>query len=272
MEILDIKEVAEHVNDGNVFHFPFHLPGEIPSWMVDLGITRYVVIELIVVAIMIAMFVTLAQKIRGGKAAKGRFWNALEVFLLYIRDNVVRPSIGKKEVADRYLPYIWTLFFFVLGCNLMGLVPWMGSPTGSLSLTAVLAVMTFFIGCGSGMMKYGVAGFWFGQVPHVDVPPAMALVIKPMLFFIEIFGLFVKHCVLAIRLLANIFAGHMVIAVMMGFISGTAAYGFLWYPVMFGSVGFCICMSLLELLVALIQAYIISFLSAIFIGMAIHQH
>ena len=272
MNILDIDEVAEHVNDGNVFHFPFHLPGEIPTWMLDLKITRFVIIEVIVAVLMIAMFVTLAWKIRGGKPARGRFWNLLEVFLIYIRDNVVRPSIGHKEVADRFLPYIWTLFFFVLGCNLMGLVPWMGSPTGSLSLTAVLAVATFVIGCGSGMMKFGVVGFWLGQVPSVDVPPAMAMVIKPMLFFIEIFGMLVKHSVLAIRLLANMFAGHMVIAVMMGFISGTAAYGLLWYPVAFGSVGFCIFMSLLELLVAFIQAYIISFLSAIFIGMAVHQH
>ena len=272
MDILDINEVAEHVNDGDGFHFPFHLSGELPIWMTDLGITRFVVIELIVAAIMIVMFAMLAKKIRGGKAVKGRFWNMLEISLLYIRDNVVRPSIGKKEVADRYLPYIWTLFFFVLGCNLMGLVPGMGSPTGSLSLTVVLAVSTFVIGCCSGMMKYGAAGFWIGQVPHVDISPVLALIIKPMLFFIEIFGMLVKHSVLAVRLLANMFAGHTVVAVLMAFISGTAAYGAIWYPVALGSVGFCICMYLLELLVALIQAYIISFLSAMFIGMAIHQH
>jgi F-type H+-transporting ATPase subunit a len=122
------------------------------------------------------------------------------------------------------------------------------------------------------MMKYGIVGFWIGQVPHVDISPALALIIKPMLFFIEIFGMLVKHSVLAIRLLANMFAGHTVVAVLMAFISGTAAYGAIWYPVMLGSVGFCICMYMLELLVALIQAYIISFLSAMFIGMAIHQH
>lgn len=272
MDILNIEEVSEHVNDGNAFHFPFHLPGELPEWLVRLGVSRYVVIELLVAVIMILLFVTLARKIRGGKTVKGRLWNALEITLVYIRDNVVRPSIGKKEVADRYLPYIWTLFFFVLGCNLMGLIPCMGSPTGSLSLTAVLAVSTFLVGCCSGMVKYGAVGYWLGQVPHVDIPPALAFVIKPMLFFIEVFGLLVKHSVLAIRLLANMFAGHTVIAVLMAFISGTAAFGAIWYPVTIGSVGFCICMNLLELLVALIQAYIISFLSAMFIGMAIHQH
>lgn len=272
MKLVDTNEVAGHVNDADAFHFPFHLPGDIPEWMLQLGITKFVLIEMFVAVVMILLFGILAAKIRGGKPVKGRFWNMLETMLLYIRDNVVRPSIGHKETADKFLPYIWTLFFFVLGCNLMGLVPCMGSPTGSLSLTAVLALFTFCIGACSGMMKYGVVGYWIGQVPSVDIPPALAVIIKPMLFVIEIFGLLVKHSVLAIRLLANMFAGHTVVAVVMAFISGTAALGAIWYPVAIGSVGFCICMYLLELLVAFIQAYIISFLSALFIGMAIHQH
>ncbi|MDR1957625.1 MAG: F0F1 ATP synthase subunit A [Planctomycetaceae bacterium] len=263
---LDIDSIAEHVNDAPSFHF-FDKHIELPFW-----ITKYGVIELIVALMMVVLFLTFAQKIKGGKQPKGRLWNFLEVFLLYIRDNVVRPSIGHKEVADRYFPYICTLFFFVLGCNLLGLVPFLGSPTGSFSVTIVLALFTFLIGVCSGMKKYGAAGYWLGQVPNVEMPKAMAFVVKPMLFVIEVFGLLVKHSVLAIRLLANMFAGHTVVAVIMAFISGTAAFGAVWYPVAAGSIGFSICMNMLELLVAFIQAYIISFLSALYIGMAIHQH
>jgi len=266
---IDLGEVAGHVKDAPAFHFYDGNHLDLPT---QYGITKYVVIEFLVALIMIVLFVVLAHKIKGGKQAKGRIWNLLEVFLLYMRDHVVRPSIGHKETADRYLPYLWTLFFFVLGCNLMGMIPFLGSPTGSISLTIVLAASTFVIGIYSGMRKYGVVGFWIGQVPHVDVPPVMAVFLKPMLFVIEVFGMLIKHFVLAIRLLANMFAGHMVIAVVMTFISATATYGLLWYPVAAGSVAFAICMSLLELLVAFIQAYIISFLSALFIGAAIHRH
>ena len=272
MELVNVKEVASHVKDADSFHLPFGIHIDVPQWMLNIGITKYIIIEVLVAAILIAVFVTYARKIKGGKPVKGRFWNMVEAMLLYVRDNIVRPSIGKKEVADRFLPYIWTLFFFVLGCNLLGLVPGLGSPTGSIAVTVVFALSTFAVGCVSGMRKYGVVGYWIGQVPHIDVHPAMGLFLKPMLFLIEVFGLFVKHCVLAIRLLANMFAGHTVIAVVMAFLAGTASFAYLWYPVALGSLGFSLGMNLLELLVAFIQAYIISFLSALYIGMAIHQH
>ena len=272
MELVNVNEVASHVNDADSFHLPFGLHLDIPQCLLNIGITKYIIIELVVAVVLVWMFTGLARRIKNGKPPKGRFWNMLEILLIYVRDNIVRPSIGKKEVADRFLPYIWTLFFFVLGCNLMGMVPGMGSPTGSIAITAVFALMTFSIGCFCGMKKYGPAGYWLGQVPHVDVPPLMAVFLKPMLFCIEVFGLMVKHCVLAIRLLANMFAGHTVIAVVMAFIAGTASFTYLWYPVTIGSLGFSLGMNMLELLVAFIQAYIISFLSALFIGMAIHQH
>ena len=272
MELVNVNEVASHVNDADSFHLPFGIHFGIPQCLLDVGITKYIIIEMLVALILIVMFVGLARRIKGGKVAKGRLWNMLEVMLLYVRGNIVRPSIGNKEVADRFLPYICTLFFFVLGCNLMGMIPGMGSPTGSIAITAVFALMTLVIGCFCGMKKYGLVGYWVGQVPHVDVPPLMAIFLKPMLFCIEVFGLFIKHGVLAIRLLANMFAGHTVIAVVMTFIAGTASFTYLWYPVTLGSLGFCLGMSMLELLVAFIQAYIISFLSALFIGMAIHQH
>ncbi|HYW81289.1 MAG TPA: F0F1 ATP synthase subunit A, partial [Thermoguttaceae bacterium] len=163
-------------------------------------------------------------------------------------------------------------FFFVLFCNLLGMVPWAGSPTGALGTTGVLAVMTFGVVIGTGMKKFGPIGFWTGQVPHMELPLAMAIFIKPMVFAIEVMGMGIKHFVLSVRLLANVFAGHLVLAVILGFIAQTAGAGLIWYGVMPAAVFGSVALSLLELFVAFLQAYIFAFLSALFIGMAVHQH
>ena len=122
------------------------------------------------------------------------------------------------------------------------------------------------------MKKFGVVGFWIGQVPKMELPFVTAIFLKPMLLIIEVLGLFIKHVVLAIRLLANMFAGHLVLAVMLGFIAATADKLILWLGVTVASVAMCVALNLLELFVAFLQAYIFTFLSAIFIGMAQHQH
>ena len=107
------------------------------------------------------------------------------MILLFLRDQVARSAIGKHD-ADRFLPFIWTIFFFILGCNLMGMVPWAGSPTGALAVTGSLALITFATVIGSGMAKLGPIGFWIGQVPPMDLPPVLAILLKPMIFFIEV--------------------------------------------------------------------------------------
>lgn len=270
MASLDISEVAGHVNDGNAFHFPFHLSGELPAWMTHLKITRYVLIEMIAATIIFVMCVTLARKIRGGKTVKGRFWNALEAILVYIRDEVIRPSIG--EGADRFVPYLWTVFFFVLSCNLAGMLPWSGSPTGAISVTAVLALCTLTVVLTSGMRHHGVVGYWTGLLPPMELNPVIGLILKPLLFGIEFFGLFVKHGVLAIRLMANMFAGHLTLAVILAFIPMAFGTLYIWIPVTCGCVAMNIALSCLELFIAFLQAYIFTFLSALFIGMSIHQH
>ena len=124
----------------------------------------------------------------------------------------------------------------MLFCNLMGMLPWVGSPTGSISVTAILALMTFLVVIVAGMAKYGTLGFWTGMVPHLDVPAVMRVLLVPMLLVIEIAGLFIKHVVLAVRLLANMFAGHLVLAVILGFIAATAHSMVLWLGVTFASV------------------------------------
>ena len=267
---LDIAELAGHVKDANSFHFPIGYHLDIPS-IYGIQLTKFMLIEVAAALLMCAIFIPMAVKLRAGKPLKGRFWNMMEVFLLYLRDEVIVPSIGKKH-AGQFTPFLWTLFFFLLFCNLGGMIPWMGSPTGSLSVTAALALCTFVMVVFTGIKFHGVSGYWLGLVPHMDLPAAIAIVLKPMLFCIEIAGLLIKHIVLAVRLMANMFAGHLVLAVFLAFIPMTAGLIYVWIPVTLGSVAMSVCLSLLELFVAFLQAYIFTFLSALFIGMSIHQH
>jgi F-type H+-transporting ATPase subunit a len=236
----------------------------------DLRLTKFMVLEVVVALIMCVLFIGLARQLRGGARPKGRLWNMLEAMLVYLRDHVARPAIGSHD-GDRFVPLVWTVFFFVLGCNLMGMVTWMGSPTGAFGVTAALALVAFITVIGAGMAKLGVVGFWKAQVPHMDLSPAMKVLLIPMIFVIEIFGLLVKHAVLAVRLLANMMGGHVVLAVLMAFIAATWG-GVLAWGVVPASVLGATALSLLELLVAFIQAYVFAFLTSLFIGMAVHPH
>ncbi|HUT93234.1 MAG TPA: F0F1 ATP synthase subunit A [Thermoguttaceae bacterium] len=284
-----------HPHRGSIPLPSWHLgPWELPKWQLgawDVGghqigpwevlgyrvefdwqLTRFMVLEVVAAVLMIVIFVPLAWRIRRGGRPRGLFWNFFEVMLVFIRDEVARPAIGRRD-ADRYLPFVWNAFFFILFCNLLGMIPWAGSPTGSLSVTAALALVAFCAVIGTGMIKHGLVGYWTGLVPPMELPLALALFLKPMLLVIEVAGLAIKHCVLAVRLLANIFAGHLVLAVILEFIAATAGtFVVLWLGVTIASVFAAAALSLLELFVAFLQAYVFAFLSALFIGMAIHQH
>jgi F-type H+-transporting ATPase subunit a len=160
---------------------------------------------------------------------------------------------------------------FVLGCNLLGMLPWLGAPTASFSVTLALAAVTFATVIVAGSIRFGVFGFWKNQVPHMGLPMVLAIPIVPMLFGIEVLGLLIKHLVLGIRLLANMVAGHLVLLAIMG-LAVAAANSSMW-PVTAGIavVGSAL-FSLLELFVAFLQAYVFTFLSALFIGAAVHHH
>jgi F-type H+-transporting ATPase subunit a len=233
-------------------------------------ITKFMVLELIAAVIVAVVFIRLAQRMTASDRPKGRLWNCFEAMLLFIRDEVARPAIGKHD-ADRFLPFLWTVFFFVLGCNLLGLVPWLGSPTGAFATTGALALITFITVIGTGMAKMGIVGFWTGQVPHMDLPLVLAILLKPMIFAIEVLGLVIKHFVLGVRLLANMLAGHLVLAVLVAFIAVAWNQSAIWV-VAPASIAGATALSLLELFVAFLQAYIFTFLSALFIGMAVHPH
>ena len=263
-----------HVVDHTTLELPWWTP---PSyeWKIDLPailgvqLTRFMVVELIAAVLMIVILIPVARHIRKHAVSRGWFMNAFEALLVYIRDDVARPAIGGHG-ADHFLPYLWTAFFFVLFNNLLGMIPGLASPTGNINVTGAMAMLTFGTVVLAGVREAGLAGYFVGLVPHMDLPPHIKVFLWPLMFIIELLGLLIKHIVLAVRLFANMFAGHVVLAVILGVI--LAAKGALFYVVMPASVTGVILLSLLELLVALLQAYIFTFLSALFIGAAVHPH
>ena len=235
------------------------------------AISRFMLLEVLVAVVLTFIFVRLAGRMRSGERPKGKLWNLFEAMLVYVRDQIARPAIGHHD-ADRFLPLLWTIFFFILGCNLLGLVPWAGSPTAAFGVTLALAGVTFLTVLAAGMHRFGPIGFWLNQVPHMDLPWYMRP-LKLLILAIEILGLCIRHGVLAVRLLANMVAGHLVLLGIMGLaFSAEAALSPKWYIVAPISILGSTLFSCLELFVAVLQAYIFTFLSALFIGSAVHHH
>ncbi len=236
------------------------------------GISKFMIIELVVAAIIAFVFIRLAGRMRKEGRPRGKLWNMFEAVLLFLRDEVARPAIGKHE-ADRFVPLLWTIFLFVLGMNLFGMLPWAGAPTGAFGVTFGLACVTFATVVVSGVIKFGPLGFLKNQVPSMGLPLILAIPIVPMIFAIEVLGLFIKHTVLSVRLLANMVAGHLVLLGIMGLaFSLEGAMSSSWPLTAVIAVVGSTLFSCLELFVAFLQAYIFTFLSALFIGAAVHHH
>lgn len=234
-------------------------------------ISRFMILEIVVAVLLFYVFKRYGQKIRDGLPPRGKFWNTIDAILLYLRDHVARPAIGGHD-ADRFVPFLWTIFFFILVSNLLGMIPWLGAPTSAFGVTFALACVVFVTVLGAGMMKFGAVGFWFNQVPHLDLP----LLLKPlalMIFLIEVLGLVIKHAVLGVRLLANMVAGHLVLLGILGIVITAAQESTAnWLVAALASVGGSTLFSVLELFVAFLQAYVFTFLAALFIGAAVHHH
>jgi F-type H+-transporting ATPase subunit a len=254
----------DHVLDTPHWHIfekvGFHLP---------LGLTKYMILTLVAALLIMAIYIPLAKNVQSGAPPRGRWWNAFECLLEFIRDQVAKPYMGHD--ADRYVPFLWTLFLFILFCNLLGMFPFMGSPTASFSVTLALAIIAFCFIHGSAIAKLGVVHYFKSYIPNVEVPFGMGYAIIPMIVAIEIMGNFIKAFVLAVRLFANMFAGHMVLAFILLFIVMVRDAGpVLFWGVTGASVLGVTALSLLELFVAFLQAYIFTFLTALFLGSALH--
>jgi F-type H+-transporting ATPase subunit a len=298
-------DIFHHVRDATYFHLPFdtHIP--LPH-IFGFQLTKYMVLQLVAGFFVLFVFRGLSRRIAAGGPPEGPWWNFWETLALYIRDNVVRPTIGVPHddhghgahghddhghdghghdghahgagaasttghPADRFLPYVWTCFFYVLICNLLGAFPWLGSPTSEINVTGALAGVTVIAVMFYGMRRSGVGGFWLSLAPSMDLSPVMKVILVPVIWLIELVGFVIKHGVLAIRLFANMMGGHTVIAVIMLFIAETAN-SWLYLIVLPSSIFGQIFVGTLELLFAFVQAYIFAFLATLFIGMAVNPH
>jgi F-type H+-transporting ATPase subunit a len=284
-----VKEWSQEKLDG----YNYHLSGKIlipqpfnarlrnlyerEPGLTNVAVSKFMIVEVVVGIILIAVFSWLGRKVVYGAAPKGKVWNLLESMVVFIKDEVAEPAVGHHD-AHTYTPYLWTIFFFVLGCNLMGMVPWVGAPTGAFGVTLGLALLTFGTVVVGSMARFGFFGFFKNLVPGMDLPIVLAIFIMPMLFVIELLGLLIKHGVLAVRLLANMVAGHLVLLGIMGVAFTAEAVAQFdgnnttWSIAAFISIFGCTLFSLMELFVAFLQAYIFTFLSALFIGAALHKH
>ena len=238
--------------------------------VLDISITKNVLAIFMSIFFMMFVFISVANsyKRRKGKAPKG-LQSFVEPIILFVRDDIAKAAIGEKKY-EKYLPFLLTVFFFILLNNLLGLIPFFpggANITGNIGVTGVLALFTFIITSFSGNKAY-----WMHIVNAPGVPWWLKIPI-PLMPIVEIMGVFTKPFVLMVRLFANITAGHIII---LGFISlififGNISEG-LGYGVSIVSVGFSIFMGILELLVAFIQAYVFTLLSALYFGMATEEH
>jgi len=315
----------EHTSDSRESWHVFTVlsPHEIP---LPPGISKFMVLEVIAALLVLAVYVPLAKRIQSGQPPRGAWDNFFEVLLTFVRDQVAKPNLGDKD-ADKFVPFLWTLFLFVLFNNLLGMVPFMGSATANIYATGGLALVVFFAIHGSAIVKMaredpharghddhggdhahtdhahsdhghshaeghdhyhghavapaGIGLYLLGAKrymstlwPQIDVPFPLGYIIQPLVFAIELVGLLVRNAVLAVRLFANMFAGHMVLATILIFIyMARNTHPALWSVITVSSVFGILALSLLEIFVAFLQAFIFTFLTSLFMGMALNpQH
>jgi len=273
--------LMHHLVDARALELPFVGTVQLPQWdpihlgslTIDLSPTKHVVFlclaALIVGLIFVGMARTVTRKYRD--QAPSGVANALEAIILYFRDEIVRRNIGHG--ADAFTPFILTLFFFILTMNLLGLVPWGATATGNLSVTAALAVVSLITIEVSGFFALGPRGYakTIFYAPK-GMGPVGTFLMMVIMTPVEFLGKLAKPFALAIRLFANMTAGHTVILSLVGliFVFGNLTLG--RWGVATGSVGMSLAMMLLEIFVAFLQAYIFAMLTSVFIGLIRHAH
>ncbi len=288
------ETIIEHVANSPIDHPLIHLP---TLFGVDMSVTKHVLMLWLVAAFLfIVVMVTVRRYIRQEQLVPRRFMAALEVLVEYVRDTIVQPNVGHRWV-NAYTPILLTLFLFILLANLAGLVPIFDvlalinhtvvhapadsffaqmlhggvTSTGNYNVTAALATVTFFLIIVAGVRAHGFVKHWKNMVPS-GLPLPVTLFLIP----IEIMGMFVRPFALTMRLAANMSGGHIAILAILSFVFiftdlfQTAAAGvgvglFLSLPLAVGISG-------LEIIVVLVQAYVFTLLTAVFVGMAIHAH
>ncbi len=272
--LADGKEVDVSIlGHGKTFHLPQWEPIHLGGLTLDLSPTKHIVFVVIAALILLAVFLPVARTMRrryNDRAPSG-FANAMEALILFFRDEVVRRNIGHG--ADGYTPYILSLFFFILVMNLLGLIPFGSTPTGNLSVTGALAVVSFVVVEVSGMRKLGFAGY---MKTIFYAPPGMGKIGQGIMLLIltpvEFLGKLTKPFALMIRLFANMTAGHTLVLSLLGMIFMFAHLALGKWAIAGASLGMVWAFMLLEVFVAFLQAYIFAMLTAVFIGLIRHAH
>jgi F-type H+-transporting ATPase subunit a len=229
----------------------------------DFSITKNVASLLLSVVLLMLIFTTVSRSFQQNKGRKpSGIQRFMEPLIVFIRDEVARPNLGPAYA--KFLPYLLTLFFFILINNLLGLLPGSANLTGNIAVTVVLAVITFFVVNLNGSKHY-----W----SHLILPPGVPYWLLPIIIPIEVIGLFMKPLSLTIRLFANITAGHVIILSLLGliFLANNMAGGMTAVGLSPVVIVFTLFLNLIELLVAFLQAYIFTLLTAMYIGTAIED-
>lgn len=267
--------ITPHISDGNHLELPywkppFHVEITLPHWepihigpvTLDLSPTKHLVF-MVIAAILCALTLLLAASIhRRQTTAEGSprgFAAAMESVVLYLRNEVVLPNVGPH--GEKFVPFCLTLFFFILYCNLIGLIPYGATPTGNIAVTGTLAVIAMLVIEIAGMraLGWGYLGtivYW----PH-DMPVVMKAPLTLIMTPIELLGKFTKIFALAIRLFANMTGGHIVVLALIGLIFTFGNYFIAPLP-----VAMTVAIMMLELFVAFLQAFVFTLLVAVFIG------
>jgi F-type H+-transporting ATPase subunit a len=288
------KVIIEHVSNSSLEHPLIHLP---TIMGIDFSVTKHVLMLWLVAAFVLGVVTaTVRRYLKQDRTIPTGFMNALEGVVEFVRDSIVQPNVGKKWV-NTWTPLILTFFVFILCANAIGLIPvfevlglldhWVlhtrpdsfvkqvmhggTTATANFNVTAALATVTFGAIIVAGSRAHGVVQHWINLVPHGLAWPIYILLIP-----IEIMGLFVRPFALTMRLAANMTGGHIAILAILSFVFlftemfGTAVAGIGVGAAI--SVPLAVGISALEIIVVLVQAYVFTLLSAVFIGMAIHAH
>ncbi|HEV7622274.1 MAG TPA: F0F1 ATP synthase subunit A [Flavisolibacter sp.] len=226
----------------------------------DLSITRNVIQMFISLILLVWILTGIAKKYANGKGVKtapSGFQNAIEPIITFVRDDIAVPNLGHKY--KKYMPYLLTVFFFILINNIVGLIPGTANVTGNIAFTLVLGLISFVV------ILFSSNGHYWGHIFNPPVPGG----VKPIMIPVEILGIFTKPIALIVRLFANMIAGHIIIICLISliFIFGNLSTGVGWAfsPI---SIAFTVFIYFIEILVAFLQAYIFTALTAVFIGQA----
>lgn len=257
-------ELLHHIRDSKTievpfahFEFPQIPPISIFGIQIDLTITRHVFFLWVSALIVAVITISAARKNLKSKVPKG-IGNLIEVFVVFIRDEIVLTNMGKEGV--KYMPYLLTTFFFILIMNLIGLVPYGATSTSNVSVTAGLALIAFVMIQVAAIKKHGIIHY----LSHLTGGVHWAL--WPIMIPIEILGLFTKPFALCIRLFANMTGGHIVIVSLIGLIF---IFKTIWIAPI--PIAFAVGINILELFVAFLQAYIFTMLTSLFMGLGMQS-